>query len=246
MLFQKPPSPEDCPICMRMLLTRDHKYFWCCGKTVCRGFMVQLHKYQYDICPYSRTPVGNNEEKFSKLQSRADEGDITIGFIGLRYEKGDQGIEQNMEMAIKMISRAVCLGRPVLHYRLGVIIIITCNNQQFWEMQEQGTFDWEKHNRTQALKHFRIDVANGSKEALDLTEELFQLSWVGRDEYENAQRAYDDYTVQIGSIGSRWARGGPRQTQYFLLLLPIYSVRCNLCRTEFETIITLLTNKIRN
>jgi hypothetical protein len=32
-----------------------------------------------------------------------------------------------------------------------------------------------------------------------MIEELFQLNWVGRDEYENAKLAYHDYTVQVGS-----------------------------------------------
>ena len=49
------------------------------------------------------------------------------------------------------------------------------------------------------MKHLRIAVANGSKDALDMIKELFQLNWVGRDEYDNAKLAYRDYTVRVGS-----------------------------------------------
>jgi hypothetical protein len=79
----------------------------------------------------------------------------------------------------------------------------------------------------------------------DMIKELFQLCWVGRDEYENAKRAYDDCTVQVGSVERdrandlldqrRLERGKRRAktTQSFLLLID--SERRNLCRTKLET-----------
>jgi hypothetical protein len=109
------------------------------------------------------------------------------------------------------------------------------------------------------FKTFRIAVANRSKDALDMIKELFQLRWVGRDEYENVQHAYDDYTTQsklealketgqmscLIKAGSRGARAGPRQTQSFLLTI-IDSVRHNLCRNEFETNYYTVHKNIRN
>ncbi len=216
LLFQEPPAPEDCPVCFYMLPDRDHKYFPCCGKTVCLGCCVQLHEHHYKICPHCRAPVGTPEEEFGKLQRRADGGDaIAIGLMGLLYEKGDR-VEQNMEMAIQLYSRAARLGRPECHYRLGIMFkqgqgVEQDRNKYYYHMQQSailgnvgarlilGALDWERHKRSQAMKHLRIAVANGSKDALDMIKELFQLNWVGRDEYDNAKLAYRDYTVRVGS-----------------------------------------------
>ena len=49
------------------------------------------------------------------------------------------------------------------------------------------------------MKHLRIAVANGSKDALDMIEQLRQRNWVGTNEYESAKLAYRDYTVRVGS-----------------------------------------------
>jgi hypothetical protein len=72
---------------------------------VCHGCMVQLHKYQYEICPYCRTPVGTNEEEFRKLQSRANGDDASLlgssdcvmkreVRVGVMYKQG-QGVAKN-------------------------------------------------------------------------------------------------------------------------------------------------------
>jgi TPR repeat protein len=77
------------------------------------------------------------------LQSRADRGDaIAIGLIGVLYEKGD-GAEQNMEMAIQLISRAARLGRPECHYKLGIMFkqgqgVAQNRNKYYYHMQQSA------------------------------------------------------------------------------------------------------------
>ena len=75
-LFEQPPPPEDCPICMLTLprLDTGSKYYNCCGKVMCGGCIYAMLKG--DIvekdnqdngtivllcekkCPFCRTPVG--------------------------------------------------------------------------------------------------------------------------------------------------------------------------------------------
>ena len=216
-LFRDPPAPKDCIVCSIMLPEKDHRYFPCCGKTVCHGCLVQLHEHGHETCPFCRRQVGTPEEEFEKLKSRADQGDaIAIGAIGLLYEKGGFGVEQNMEMAIQLISRAARLGRPECHYKLGIMFkqgqgVEQDQDKYYYHMKESAilgnaaarfllaTLNWERGKRSQAMTHLRIAVKNGSKDALDMIEELVQLKWVGTNEYESAKLAYHEYTVRVGS-----------------------------------------------
>ena len=134
-LFKKPPSMEDCPICMLQLpLLSDtpNIYLPCCGKTLCDGCMDEMlmlitERERYN-CPFCRTSMIDSEKfRVERCMKRmkADDADA-FNMMGSCYLKGsDEGLQKDTEKALEMYLRAAELGSVEAHNNI-------CSNVLFW------------------------------------------------------------------------------------------------------------------
>ena len=123
-LFEQPPPPEECPICM--LPFPRHAYMRtfrsCCGKSICDGCEYAIHESgAKGLCPFCRTPCAkSDEEEIKRLKKLMEKGNPTAynNFAGL-YERGSHGMPQNHAKANELYLKAGELGCADAYYNLG-------------------------------------------------------------------------------------------------------------------------------
>ena len=129
-LFEEPPPPEDCPICMLPPPLYDHHtgmtFFSCCGKDICNGCtyaMIETGDKNMKICPFCKTPPARsdaeNVERTKKLMKTGN-GRAFNMLAGL-YANGSIGVQQDWAKANELFLKAGELGR-----RSGVLQLGLC------------------------------------------------------------------------------------------------------------------------
>ena len=70
-LFEDPPPPKECPICMLRLPLGSlvAKFCSCCGKDICIGCIYAMSKSgAKDLCPFCRTPgIDEDVEQIKRI-----------------------------------------------------------------------------------------------------------------------------------------------------------------------------------
>ena len=225
-LFKKPPSKEDCPICLLLLptLASGSTYYACCGKVICSGC---CHAPVYDNlgneiieekCPYCRTPVPYSIEEFDeRLQKRVVLDDAEAIFtLGCYYRNGVVGFPQDYVKAFELFVRAGDLGCAEAYCNVGYayengngVEIDTKKADHYYKLAaiegnevaryNLGNNEQRAGNMNRALKHYMIAAGGGHNNALKQIQKLFTNAHATKDDYATSLRAYQAYLVEIKS-----------------------------------------------
>ena len=226
-LFKKPPSKEDCPICLLLLptLASGSTYYACCGKVICSGC---CHAPVYDNlgneiieekCPYCRTPVPYSIEEYNgRLQKRVELDDAeAISMLGCYYRVGEEdGFPQDYAKAFELFVRAGEFGHSDAYCDLGYayengngVEIDTKKATHYYKLAaiggniraryNLGIYEQLAGNTNRALKHYMIAVECGKDNALKVIQKLYTNGHATKEYYATALRAYQAYLTEIKS-----------------------------------------------
>ena len=221
-LFELPPPPEDCPICMLPVPSMDtgHKYYSCCGKEICSGCVhaVVLRDEDEQKCPFCRTPAPESDkENVKRLNKRKEAGDVRAMYIlGCFYSKGRYGLPQDYEKALELWHQAGELGCADAYCNIGYayrngrgVEIDKKKASHYYELAAMGGDAAARHNlgftearkgaMKRALKHALIATGSGHKKSLDIIQIMYKDGDVSKDDYTKALRAYQAYLSEIKS-----------------------------------------------
>lgn len=172
-LFDDPPTPPDCPICMVRLpcVAGLITYAPCCGKKICtacshenaQAFEKKNQKradknlalLENAPCPFCRTPSTDDDDPLIKrFEKRAEMDDpIAIFMLSSCYRNGGNGIVQDEAKALDFTRRSADLGvndaQFVLanDYREGKIGLDPDNNvsRMYYELDAKGGHVGARH-----------------------------------------------------------------------------------------------------
>ena len=142
-LFDKPPPPEDCPICMVPLpldpLLSTYKI--CCGKLICGACYWEHQRATHllnvekaaegeeprveDTCAFCKTPLPTSEDEVRKrTQARAELNDpVAIHQLAFMYQEGEAGLPKDEGKYLQLQQRAADMGLPPALYNLATDLI---------------------------------------------------------------------------------------------------------------------------
>ena len=217
-LFEEPPPPEDCPICMLpppFYEDRTGMHFHsCCGKRICSGCiytMIETGGKNMKLCPFCKAPPGRSpEEEVERLKKLMDKGNPSAyNNLGGCYERGILGLPQDRAKANELYLKAgeVGVGCAEAYYNLGNsysvgngVEIDRKKAKHFYELASMngdarsrhnlGCIEGQTGNHQRATKHFIISASAGYKHSLDLVKVGYMDGIVTKDEYANTLRAY--------------------------------------------------------
>ena len=132
-LFEDPPLPEDCPICMLPLpIEKEHSaFFSCCGKLICVGCIYAMimeeirrgkKKEEWGMCAFCRTPThSSNEENIERIRKLIDNDGNEDAYhqLACYYAEGSNGMPQDWAKANELLLKAGELGCANAYSKLG-------------------------------------------------------------------------------------------------------------------------------
>ena len=226
-LFKKPPSMEDCPICMLQLpLLSDtpNIYLPCCGQTLCDGCMDEMlmlitERERYN-CPFCRTSMIDSEKfRVERCMKRmkADDADA-FNMMGSCYLKGsDEGLRKDTEKALEMYLRAAELGLSDAHNNIAAIYYsgqlgVEIDREKYMYHWQQaaikgcsvsrynlGNLEAKAGNIGRAMKHWMISAGCGNEHALQRIRQGFMSGNATKAQFETALRDYQAYIDEVKS-----------------------------------------------
>ena len=213
-LFEEPPPPEDCPICMLPPHLYDNStgmtFHACCGKKICSGCIYAMFESgAKDLCAFCRTPYaelnGEEVEKTKKLMEKgnADAFEHLAGY----YAQGICGLPQDHAKANELYLKAGELGHAGAYFNLGNayyngngVEIDAKKARHYYELAAMkgdvparhnlGCFEGEAGNIQRAMKHLLISARAGDKLSLDTVKDGYMRGHVTKDQYANTLREY--------------------------------------------------------
>ena len=123
----KLPQREECPICMLVLPLQKklHKYYGCCGKSICAGceYQHQIKSGNQYTCAFCREPIPKTEKEYvAQLSKRVELKDPqALCNMGMYYGRGMCGLSVDQTKCIDLLRESASLGYPIAHYHLATI-----------------------------------------------------------------------------------------------------------------------------
>ena len=211
-LFNEPPPPEECPICMLPLSheSRNTTFYSCCGKSICNGCVFAVAETgAKDLCPYCRSPPSDTEEEeVNRAKKLMKKGNATsFNQLAGYYERGSCGLRQDQEKANELLLKAGELGCVDAYFNLGIMYSngtgVTIDEKKakyYYELAAMNGDVEARHNLScmvgragnhqRAMKHLILAVRAGYKGSLDFLKEGYMAGYITKDQYANALREY--------------------------------------------------------
>ena len=213
-LFQEPPQPEECPICMlppSLYTTHTGMTFHsCCGKRICNGCELAMDESgAKGLCPFCRMPTPNSDnESIGRLKKLMEKGNGRAFYIlAGYYDRGLLGLPQDRAKANELYLKAGERGCANAYYNLGIhyvngdgVEIDTKKAKYYYELAAMmgdvdarhnlGTMEGHAGNHQRAFKHLILTASAGFKESLDVVKHGFMAGHITKEEYANTLQAY--------------------------------------------------------
>ena len=211
-LFEEPPPPEDCPICMLPLplYTNGISYYSCCGKDICSGCSFAMDESATkDLCPFCRTPPSRgNKEEIKRVKNLMDAGNAgAFNQLGSYHDLGSQGMQRDEAKACELYLKAGELGYAQAYHNLGYshyegmgVSIDKKKAKHYFELavingsiqarNNLGCMEAEAGNYQRAMKHFMHAAQAGHDDSLKNVKAGFMEGGITKDEYANTLREY--------------------------------------------------------
>ena len=211
-LFQEPPPPEECPICMLPLPLDEAQIVFhpCCGKDICDGCgFAAAESGVKDICPFCRTPPAESvEENVKRVMQLMEKGNANaFSQLGGYYGQGILGLPQDEAKANELYLKAGELGCAEAYYNLGNsyycgkgVEVDKKKAKYYYELAAMkgsvhtrgklGAIEYQSGNHQRAMKHLLISASAGYTNALDTVKKGYMGGYVTKDEYANTLREY--------------------------------------------------------
>ena len=116
-LFEEPPPPEECPICMQPPPLYDNNtgttFHPCCGKHICNGCEYAMAESGAKrLCAYCRTPYAKSDkEEIKRLKKLMEKGNAYAFYmLAGSYAQGSMGMPQHLAKANELYLKAGELG----------------------------------------------------------------------------------------------------------------------------------------
>ena len=222
-LFEEPPPPEECPICMLPPPLIDNytgmTFHSCCGKLICDGC-----KYAMDesgakrLCAYCRTPhAKSNEEEVKRVMKLMEKGNPSAyDNLAGHYLHGSCGLPQDEAKANELFLKAGELGSAVAYFNLGCaydngdgVEIDKKKAKHYWELAAMnggvkarnnlGAFEGIAGNHHRAFKHFILAARAGDANALDNVKQGYMNGHITKEQYANTLREYQKSQYEMKS-----------------------------------------------
>ena len=230
-LFKQPPAREDCPICFLSLplhMSKQTKYFSCCGKVICAGCVVAAQDAEVagvsDACPFCRAPWTQLSK--AELRMRREEGikrgdPEAMEMVCLEF--CENGNEEEKERGNQLLQKAANLGLCSANYRLGCayfgLLYGVDDNFGVEEDVDKAMFHFEAaaiagHGGARyniglkycndsstglGAKHLMIGAKSGYKDCMDAIKEMFAKDCVTKTEFEETLLAYQKSLDELKS-----------------------------------------------
>ena len=228
-LFEDPPLPEDCPICMLSLPLDLYQSLFksCCGKLICDGCNVSMMKEgirkgkkneELDMCAFCRTTSASSvNEEIERIKKLMDNGNADAYYqFGCYYAQGIKGMPQDRAKANELWLKAGELGCAEAYSRLGYSYDTGAGVERnekkakhYYEIAAMkgdlqarhnlGALEGNAGNVQRALKHMIIAARAGNPPSLDNVKQGFTNGLVTKDEYASTLRAYHEHQTEMKS-----------------------------------------------
>ena len=220
-LFAQPPHREDCSICMLPLpphLTRQTKYFSCCGKVICVGCIVAAGDAGLnDLCPFCRAPEATTKEGDDKrIQARIKANDPEA-MVWSACKLNRSSRSQDVQKSNELMKKAAELGLDSAHFHMGCAYsngdngIARDPGKARFHLEKAaiaghggahynlGVGLLEKREDDQAMKHFIVAAKSGYKISLNEVKQRFVDGWVSKPEFEETLRLHKESLEEMRS-----------------------------------------------
>ena len=155
---------------------------------------------------------------FERERKRVEIGDATALLdMGLHYNDGTYGLQQDCTKALELWHRAGELGNATAYHN------IACSYKDgdgvemdykkaihYWELaamrghtrarQNLGALEGKAGNNDRALKHYMIGTRNGDSNSLKTIKLMYKDGQATKDDYANALCAYQEYLNEVKSV----------------------------------------------
>ena len=213
-LFNEPPPPEECPICMLpppLCATYTGMTFHsCCGKDICDGCVHTIEESgAKDLCPFCRTPPANSDEEDVKRLKKLMEKGNAAAFEHLAgyYDRGIMGMPQDWARANELYLKAGELGCAVAYYNLGHSYYngngvevdkkkakhcyeLAAMNGSVHARHNLGCSGGNARNIQRAYKHCLLAARAGYAKSLDVVKKGYMNGYITKEEYANTLQDY--------------------------------------------------------
>ena len=211
-LFEDPPPPDECPICLIPYNEGKESLFKsCCGKIICNGCIYAMKTSGgKDLCAYCREPApANHEMELQRTRKCAEGGNAAAyNMLGGFYASGYKGVvPQDYQKANELWLRSGELGWAYGYYNLGLSYLDGKGVQvdvkkacMYWGLAAMkghagahhnlGCMDNHVSNYHRAFKHFMFAASAGYESSLSWVQEGYKKGFVTKEEYSDTLRAY--------------------------------------------------------
>ena len=213
-LFEEPPPPEECPICMLPLPYENNTVTFksCCGKLICSGcihVMRETGSKNMKLCPFCKTPSAHSgEEEVKRVMKLTEKGNgDAVNQLAGYYAEGILGLPQDWAKANELRLKAGQLGCANGYYNLGQsynegtgVTIDKKKAKHYWKLaaingnlkarNNLGATEYNIGNYDRACKHLLIAAKAGYKESLDTVKGGYMNGYVKKEQYANTMREY--------------------------------------------------------
>ena len=137
--------------------------------------------------------------------------------LGVKYEKGSKGLQQNYKKAIKLLLQAGSLGHAAshcniaFHYYIGQGVekdekkakyyyeLAAMHGDSSHARHNLGAMEVKAGNMNRAVKHWMISAAAGHDNALKPIRDCFLRGHATKDDFEKALRAHKEAKDEMKS-----------------------------------------------
>jgi TPR repeat protein len=226
-LFKQPPPKDDCPICfLPMPFANDEIaiFFHCCGKVVCTGCVYSCAASGNKECPFCKAKVEiDHEIILEQTMKRVEANDATsMTYLGCFYANGSCGLQQDLNKALELWTRAAELGSIEAHYYIGGVyyqgegvekdmkkaihhLELAAMAGHEAARYNLGGIEYNSGNFERAIRHWSISASAGDSKSMTAIEEEFQKGLVRTDVYELTLKAYNDSCEEMTSKAREYA-----------------------------------------
>lgn len=216
LLFKTPPPRDACPICFLPMPFSDNdmEYMQCCGKDICHGCVIGhfIHTAggkKTFRCPFCRSPPTFSDVGLQMIKNRVAKNDPeSLYQLGRRYFSGQNGVQQDYEKSLEMLTKAADLGSVRAHLFLGMVyyngrgttkdlhkgmhhLKIAAMKGDNTARHVLGFYEMgERKDHERAYRHFIIAAKDGFKDSMRVVRLGYKKGHVTKQEFKETYRAH--------------------------------------------------------